>query len=1269
MPVVSDRLPTWTWWLPLPLFHLASWLSLATQFSEGAALWYVPFGLGLVLCQWWGPRVLPAMYINALVCVPLWGLDWRWAPLYALPETLSVALAWLLLRRRAFDAALPDLNHVIRFVLLGVLAPAALVCVGIQVNLWLTGHSVGANWASVALNLWLADSFSALVIAIPPLAYLGPWMRRRGWLVSLALDGPGIKTLPEALRRTPPWPLLLLLLVGLPWLLAVAPLTLELPLIGVMMLTLALVWGFSGALCGAILTALLVLALPLLRGYGEVETWLDPESLELRISALLFMLAALLVGRSLSDLRLALARSAQIQQQLALANLALEASPLGVTIADARQPDLPLIYCNPSFQRLTGYSRDESLGNNCRFLLGGDRNQHELGRLRQAIRQGVGCHVVLRNYRKDGRLFWNELILAPMHDTQGLSHFIALQHDVTAREQLAEQVAVQREELLLQSYLFSQTENIADLGGWVLTLSDMSMYWSPGCFRIYELDAYAGAPSFEQVLDYLDASGRILAENTLKRLYDGLDHFDIEVRLLTAKGKSRWVRINGVSERDGGELIKVYGAIQDISGRKRAEQQLRERDERLRLFFEAPLVGMALTTPGYAWEEVNFKLCSILGRSREQLQACSWESISQTDDLAVEQLLRDEVLDGAREGYELDKRFIRPDGSLVHTRLNMRAVRHANGQVGMFLLLVEDISARHEAEARYRTIVEHAPEAIMLFTPHGGMVDFNENALRLLRYSREELLGKSVLELSPSKQANGRASAEIGKVYLKKAIAGEAPVFDWLHRDSAGRQIPCEVRLVRMPGEDVLIRGSVTDISERQRYQREIERLAYSDELTGLPNRRLLIDRLQHAMDRELRDGSLGALLFIDLDHFKTVNDSLGHQVGDGLLREVTARLARTLRTEDTLARMGGDEFVVLLEALDSNPEAAAEYAAATAEKLLSSLKGSCRIDGHDLAISASIGIALHPFGEQVAADVLKQADTAMYRAKQAGRNALHFFAPEMQAAIDQRLQLQSELRQAIQRNQLRLVFQPQMALATEEVAGAEVLLRWEHPERGEIMPGSFIALAEETGLIQELGHWVLDAACATLARWLPYWPQMVLAVNLSPRELRQTGCVGRIQACLEKHRIPAVALELEITEGVLVEDVQQCIANMQALKALGVRFAIDDFGTGYSSLTYLKRLPLDRLKIDRSFTQDLDSPDGSGLMLVQTILVIARNMGLECVAEGIESREQLDILREQGCSLGQGYFFSQPLDERAFLHWMGLHAGSTAQGVVRSSP
>jgi diguanylate cyclase (GGDEF)-like protein/PAS domain S-box-containing protein len=1249
MPAVFKHPPTWTWWLPLPLLHLATWCSLSTQYTAGMALWYLPFALGLVFTYWWGPRVLLAIYLNAALSAPLWGLDWHWGPLFGLPETLGTAAGWLLLRRRQFDFALPDLSYLIRYLLLGVLVPVSLLALLVQSALFIAGQPPKGDWALDSLNMWLADSFSTLVIATPLLSYLTVYLRRRGWVAPVDDNA---QVLAEPLRRLPPWWLLGGLLLGLPPLLNFLPIPLTLPILGVVMLSLAMLWGYPGALCGAVLSSLVILALPLVQGSQSAGALVGAPLSELHLSVLLLMVATLLIGRSLSDLRLALSRSAQMQQQLALANLALEASPLGISIADARQDDLPLIYCNPMFERITGYARSEVLGRNCRFLQGEERQQGGLHQLRAALARGDAAQVVVRNYRKNGTPFWNEITLSPLRDDQGISHYIALQNDVTSRERQAAEIASRREELLRQAHLLSQTEAIADIGGWVLEVPGLDMFWSEGCFRLYELDPTGATPDFNQAVSYLDKEGQATARRTLTDTMSDGRSFDVEVRLITARGNSRFLRVMGLAEMDDGRVIRIYGAIQDISARKLTEQQLRERDEWLRLFFEAPLIGMAMISPQGMWLEVNSKLCQILGRGRDQLRAGGWAQLTHADDLQIEQPLFESVALGERDDYELDKRFLRDDGSVIYTRLSLRAVRDPNGNLEACLALIEDITARFEAEARYRTLVEHAPEAILLFTEDGGLVDVNENAERLFKLSRDELIGRRPVDLSPLRQADGRPSAQAGMGYTTAALEGAAPVFEWLHRDSAGRQLPCEVRLVRMPGEQKLIRASVTDISERQRYQREIERLAYSDELTGLPNRRLLLDRLQHAMTREVRDSSFGALLFIDLDHFKTVNDSLGHPVGDALLREVTTRLAGCLRAEDTLARLGGDEFVVLLESIGDNPEVAGEHAADVGEKLLQSLLGSYHIDGHELSISASIGIALHPVGEQGAADVLKQADTAMYRAKRGGRNALHFFAPAMQAAIDQRLQLQGELRQALVRDQLHLAFQPQLDLLTGQVVGAEVLLRWTHPERGDIPPAQFIPLAEETGLILDIGAWVLDEACAALARWHWRWPELVLAVNLSPHELRQFDVVQRVADCLQRHNLPARVLELEITEGVLLEDVDQCIAAMQALKALGVRFAIDDFGTGYSSLTYLKRLPLDRLKVDRSFVADLPE-DASGKMLVETILMIAHNLGLECVAEGIESPAQYDTLRGLDCALGQGFYFSPPLSESNFLDWL----------------
>lgn len=1242
MAVESDRLPRWSWWLPLPLLCLGNWMSLPTRLDAGGALCYLPFALAICLVLWWGPRVLPAVFLSALLSSSLWELEWPVASLHALVETLAAGLVWLALGNRG-DVALIDLNGLWRVLLQAVLGPALLLALGEQVGALLSTPP-SADWRESTLLLWLLHILTALGVAIPLLAWLTPQLRRRGWVLpfaqvtAMAAEAPVLR----------PWQLLALSLLQVVALVSLPP-ELSLPLLGFLLVLLTLLRGFAAALPGASMLALGVLLLPL----GQLIHWPLAASLMTYAVAVLLVLALLLIGRVLSDLWLSRQRSEAQQQELALLNQALQSCPLGITISDMSQPDMPFVFSNPALERLSGYRNDEILGRASRFLLVDGGSSQSAERLVDAVRRGLVHQEVLLNRRKNGQQFWNEVTVAPMYGEYGqVTHLVALNHDITERQRLADELTRSREELLRQTYLMSQTEAIADIGGWVLELGSNKMYWTDGCFRLNEMNPVEGVPELDAALARYDESSLKAMRNTLREVLRSHRPFDMEVRLSGLGGTRRWLRLKGFPEVDGKRVVRLYGAIQDISERKQTERQLRERDEWLRLLFEAPLIGMAMISAQRRWLEVNAKLCQILGRNREELLISPWIEISLADDLPHEAALFAALDRGERDDCELEKRFLLPDGSLVYTRLSLRAVRGPDGRLEACLALVEDITARHEAEARYRTLVEHAPEAILLYSPDGGIIDANANAQHLFRCSRHELLGRKPSDFSPPRQASGLASEEEGWQYVQAAIAGEAPVFEWLHRDFAGRVLPCEVRLVRMPGEPLLIRASITDISERQRYQREIERLAYSDELTGLPNRRLLQDRLEQAMARERRDGSYGALLFIDLDHFKTVNDSLGHPVGDALLREVTARLGRLLRAEDTLARLGGDEFVVLLESLAASPELAAELAAEVGEKLLEGLHGSFRVDVHELAMTASIGITLHPLARQEAADVLKQSDTAMYRAKHSGRNALHFFAPEMQVVIDQRLQLQSELRQALARGQLHLVFQPQRELASGRIAGAEVLLRWVHPERGEIPPAQFIPLAEETGLIRDIGHWVLQSACAQLAEWQQRWPQLVLAVNLSPRQLRQSDCAERIRACLQQHQLAPGCLELEITEGVLLEDVDHCISTMHALKALGVRFAIDDFGTGYSSLTYLKRLPLDRLKIDRSFIVDLETEE-SGRMLVETILLIGRNLGLECIAEGIENQTQLDWLRQHACALGQGYHFGPPLEAAEFVAWL----------------
>lgn len=434
------------------------------------------------------------------------------------------------------------------------------------------------------------------------------------------------------------------------------------------------------------------------------------------------------------------------------------------------------------------------------------------------------------------------------------------------------------------------------------------------------------------------------------------------------------------------------------------------------------------------------------------------------------------------------------------------------------------------------------------------------------------------------------------------------------------------------------------DITERRKAAELIEHQATFDTLTDLPNRRLLLDRLMQALARCRRHGHQGALLFLDLDQFKHINDSLGHPVGDALLQEVSRRLKKSLREEDTSARLGGDEFVVLFSELNDNPKQAAQQAQAGAEKIQSRLAAPYTIHNHELHITASIGIAMFPMKDEDADDIVKYADTAMYRAKEAGRNTIRFFLPSMQLAAQERLRLQNDLRQALLRNELQLHFQPQVD-TYGNIIGAEALLRWQHPERGNIAPICFIPMAEETGQILTLGEWVLESALYRLKAWTDNIAESSLrnlAINVSPRQFRQEDFALQVKRILDLTGADPHRLTLELTEGILLENLEDTTHKMRTLKRLGIRFSIDDFGTGYSSLAYLKRLPLDEIKIDRSFVCDITT-DPSDANLVETIITMAEHLGLEVVAEGVETEEQLEFLRGKGCRIFQGYYFSKP--------------------------
>jgi diguanylate cyclase (GGDEF)-like protein len=434
------------------------------------------------------------------------------------------------------------------------------------------------------------------------------------------------------------------------------------------------------------------------------------------------------------------------------------------------------------------------------------------------------------------------------------------------------------------------------------------------------------------------------------------------------------------------------------------------------------------------------------------------------------------------------------------------------------------------------------------------------------------------------------------------------------------------------------------NVTQRKASEEEINKLAFFDPLTSLPNRRLMLDRLRQALAVSARSGRMGALLFIDLDNFKTLNDTQGHDRGDLLLQQMAQRLTQCTRLGDTVARLGGDEFVVMIEELSGARDEAAAQAENIGEKIRATISQPCPLAGVDYLITPSIGITLYTDHLQSTDELLKQADLAMYQAKSAGRNTLRFFDPAMQSIVTARVGLEADIRHGILKDQFQLYYQPQINRDGVTV-GAEVLLRWPHPERGMISPAEFIPLAEDTGLILPLGNWVLETACTQLAQWAraQRTAPLTLSVNVSARQFRQPDFVSYVLDLITYTGVNPKRLKLELTESLLVDNIEETTAKMIALKQVGVGFSLDDFGTGYSSLSYLKRLPLDQLKIDQSFVCDLMT-DPNDAAIALAVITLGHSLGLTVIAEGVETQAQQDFLHKQGCDAYQGYLLGRPV-------------------------
>lgn len=542
-----------------------------------------------------------------------------------------------------------------------------------------------------------------------------------------------------------------------------------------------------------------------------------------------------------------------------------------------------------------------------------------------------------------------------------------------------------------------------------------------------------------------------------------------------------------------------------------------------------------------------------------------------------------------------------------------------------------------------QAILDNMVDAVITINAHGQMESFNPAACAMFGYTTDEVIGNNVSMLMPqphrrqhdSYLSNFRTSGEARIIGRPRELEGQ-------RKDGTIFPINLSVSKLELPGRTTFI-GLIMDITQRRQNEDEIHRLAFFDPLTNLPNRRLLLDQLRHAMSSANRSGQRGAVMLLDLDHFKQINDSLGHTAGDALLLQVAQRLQACVRDGDILARLGGDEFVLVLEALAGADSDAAYRAEAIASKLLNVLGEPYNLQGKAYTCTPSIGLVLFPKNHETMDELLKQADAAMYQAKAAGRNRVCFFDFALQAAAQARESLAEAIRQALVRHEFLLFYQIQVQ-EDGTIQGVEALVRWQHPTRGMVSPAQFIPLAEETGLILPLGQWVLETACAQLVVWAktPQTAAWSVAVNVSALQFAQTDFVTHVLLTLERTGANPRLLKLELTESMLVGNVDAIINRMNDLRARGVRFSLDDFGTGYSSLSYLKRLPLAQLKIDQSFVRDLlDDPNDA--VIAQTIVHLGHSLGLLVIAEGVENQAQRDELARMGCDAFQGYFFGRP--------------------------
>jgi diguanylate cyclase (GGDEF)-like protein/PAS domain S-box-containing protein len=921
---------------------------------------------------------------------------------------------------------------------------------------------------------------------------------------------------------------------------------------------------------------------------------------------------------------------------LDLAREAFDRTAVGLAVIT---PDGIFRQVNRAFCAITGYAREELEGRPFTAITHPEDVARDEEALR-AVREGSdGPGTVDKRYvRKGGGEVWVRRSVAVVRDPGGAPRFLLGAYvDLTDLRD--------KDRALHQAHGFLRA--IVETSPIAIFTTDregLVTFWNAAAERTF---GFSREQAMGRIAPFVPPDRYAESKELRARVLAGEVIDGLQLERVRADGSPIVIRGSAAPLRDGSDrIVGLLVACVDVTEARRAAEELERH-----LHFTRALIDAIPNPVYYKDNEGRYR---VHNRAWAELFGGTENWIGKTvfdmypPEIAQAHEERDRTLFERPASTTYELRMPTALGEMRQMLYNKVSFVDRKGEVAGLIGIVTDVTRYKEteraleaSEARFRVLTESSLDLISVIGAD-GRVRYQSGALRsLLGYDPSETLGKDVFELVH------RDDAEHLRAAMRRIIEtrqSTAPVeLRFRHRDGAWRTFETlGTNCLDNPHIGGVVFNS-RDVTDRKVIQQRIQHLAYHDNLTGLPNRSLLQDRLAHAIARAERSHRKVAVLFIDLDNFKNINDTLGHDVGDELLRQVARRLSDCVRVEDTIARQGGDEFIVLLDSLEDS-----RGASLVAQKVLNGLRLPFALGGTEQHVSASVGIALYPEDGRDAQTLMKNADTAMFHGKSLGKNTYQFFTSQMNIAVKRRMTLESALRRAVMQKDFVLHYQPQINLETGEVIAVEALVRWKTEDSGTVMPGDFIPLAEETGLINEIGEWVLREGCRQAREWQEQGlPARRMAINLSARQFADRGFFDMVTRILADTRLDPSCLELEITESQVMRQTEGVMTLLNRLSKMGVQLAIDDFGTGYSSLSYLKRLPIQKLKIDQSFIRDI-TVDPNDTAIVVAIINMARSLDLETIAEGVETAGQLALLRSKGCRIGQGYYFSAPVRAEA---------------------